>query len=92
MMRIIVIGLGSMGKRRIRLLKKRQDVELLVGIDSRQERRDETRRLYGIPTVESISEAVENRIFDCAFIWSLRSFKYTHLSILISSSASHSAF
>lgn len=67
-MRIIVIGLGSMGKRRIRLLKKRQDVELLVGIDSRQERRDETRRLYGIPTVESISEAVENRIFDCAFI------------------------
>ena len=29
-MRIIVIGLGSMGKRRIRLMSEHKDVELLI--------------------------------------------------------------
>lgn len=36
-MKVIVIGLGSMGKRRIRLLKERKDVEIF-GIDTQMER------------------------------------------------------
>lgn len=68
MMNIILIGLGSMGKRRIRLLQKKNDVERIVGVDSNPERRDEASSLYGIDTAESIQKAVELGNFDCAFI------------------------
>ena len=37
-MNIIVIGLGSMGKRRIRLMKKMKLPVDIVGIDSNQDR------------------------------------------------------
>ena len=36
-MKIIVIGLGSMGKRRIRLLTEKKEIELF-GVDSNKER------------------------------------------------------
>ena len=41
-MKIIVIGLGSMGKRRLRLLSERNDVELF-GIDSQESRCEEVK-------------------------------------------------
>ena len=41
-MKIIVIGLGSMGKRRIRLMSEHKDVELF-GIDSQESRCEEVK-------------------------------------------------
>lgn len=67
-MKVVLIGLGSMGKRRIRLMQKRTDVEQIVGIDSKKERRKEVEELYGISTFESIENAVQSGDFDCAFI------------------------
>lgn len=67
-MKVILIGLGSMGKRRIRLMQKRTDVERIVGVDSKSERRKEAEELYGISTADSIGAAVEMDSFDCAFV------------------------
>ena len=51
-MRILIVGLGSMGKRRIRNLK-RAAVTDIVGFDPRAERREEAAQKYGIETVAS---------------------------------------
>lgn len=72
-MNIVVIGLGSMGKRRLRLLKKyiklNNCVEwLLAGVDTREDRRSECEREYGIETFGSIQQACEQRSFDCAVV------------------------
>lgn len=67
-MKVLVVGLGSMGKRRIRLLQKRADIDLIVGIDSNPERRKEAKSLYSIETAESILYAVSTHKPDCAFI------------------------
>lgn len=56
-MKIIVIGLGSMGKRRIRLLSEHKDM-ILFGIDSNQERCAEVKEKFGIKCYNSISEVV----------------------------------
>jgi len=66
-MKIIVIGLGSMGKRRIRLLKEHQDIEI-YGIDSNQERCKEVTEKFGVKCFGSISEAVKNEKINCAFV------------------------
>ena len=66
-MKIIVIGLGSMGKRRIRLLSEHKDIELF-GIDSQQGRCDEVKEKYGIKCYASIAEAVESARPDAAVI------------------------
>ena len=57
-MTIIVIGLGSMGKRRIRLLSEHKDVQLF-GIDSHEARCQEVKEKFGIDSFSSIAEAVE---------------------------------
>ena len=56
-MKIIVIGLGSMGKRRIRLLSEHKDMTLF-GIDSNQERCKEVKEKFGIKCYNSISGVV----------------------------------
>ena len=66
-MKIIVIGLGSMGKRRIRLLKEHQDIEI-YGIDSNQERCNEVTEKFGAKCFGSISDAVKNEKINCAFV------------------------
>jgi predicted dehydrogenase len=64
-MKIVVIGLGSMGKRRIRLmLKDRTDLEVF-GIDSNPDRRQEAESLFAIKTYPSLSEVVAA---DAAFV------------------------
>ncbi len=55
-MNIIVIGLGSMGRRRIRLLKQLDKDLYVTGVDSRQERREEAEREFGILTAESLDD------------------------------------
>lgn len=66
-MKIIVIGLGSMGKRRIRLLKERNDVQLF-GIDSQENRCTEVKEKFGIKCYPSIAEVVEKEHPDAAVI------------------------
>lgn len=66
-MKIIVVGLGSMGKRRIRLLKEMQGIELF-GIDSQSSRCNEVNEMYGITCYNSIDEACRNQAIDAAVI------------------------
>lgn len=67
-MNILVIGLGSMGKRRIRLIKEMYPNYLIYGVDGRQDRCEEVKKLFGVQCVQSIAEA--SRVFkiDSAFV------------------------
>jgi len=53
-MKIAVIGLGSMGKRRIRLLKQAFPEIKLIGIDRRLDRREEVEQLFRIECVTDL--------------------------------------
>lgn len=57
-MTILVIGLGSMGKRRIRLLQQIDPNLDIVGTDSKPERRREAFEKFGIKTADSIDGAL----------------------------------
>ena len=56
-MKLLVIGLGSMGKRRIRLLKEYDSDIEIIGIDKQAIRRDEVEKLYKIK-----KELIEGKI------------------------------
>ncbi len=56
-MNFLVVGLGSMGKRRIRCLKALGQTEVF-GFDLRQDRRMEAEEKYGINTFSKIDEAI----------------------------------
>lgn len=58
--RALVVGLGSMGKRRIRNLQ-RLGVNSIVGFDPREDRRAEAAARYGIRTVESLDDGFRDR-------------------------------
>ena len=66
-MNAIVIGLGSMGKRRARLLKERDGVRV-YGVDSQASRRAEAAEKLGIPCCESLEAALAEVQADCAFV------------------------
>ena len=66
-MKIIVIGLGSMGKRRIRLMSEHKDVELF-GIDSQESRCNEVKEKFGITCYNSIEEACNAQPIEAAII------------------------
>lgn len=66
-MKIIVIGLGSMGKRRIRLMSEHKDVELF-GIDSQDSRCLEVKDKFGITCYNSIDEACKAQSIEAAII------------------------
>lgn len=66
-MNVTVIGLGSMGKRRIRLLKEHQDI-VIYGIDSNQERCKDVTEKFGVKCFGSIADAVKNENINCAFV------------------------
>ena len=66
-MKIIVIGLGSMGKRRLRLLSEHKDLQLF-GIDSQESRCEEVKEKFGIICFNSIAEAVEKEDIKAAVI------------------------
>ena len=67
-MRAVVIGLGSMGRRRTRLLQRYDESIVIIGIDTQKERRIQAERELGIETVDSIKIACENGRIDIAFI------------------------
>lgn len=66
-MKVLVIGLGSMGQRRIRLLQQYDNTLDICGVDIIEERRDNAENLYHIKTLESMEEIKEGE-FDCAFV------------------------
>ena len=65
-MKIVVIGLGSMGKRRIRLIKELYPSYLIYGVDSREDRREEAKELFGIDSYIKISDVSDD--VTCAFV------------------------
>ncbi len=74
-MKVVVIGLGSMGKRRIRLLnqyivEEKVDKEEweIIGVDSKNERRAECEESFRIKTFSSVEEAIENSQLDSAIV------------------------
>lgn len=58
-MRVIVIGLGSMGRRRIRLLKNNIPSIEIAGMDLNSERRKLVENEFKIITYQSLEEAIE---------------------------------
>ncbi len=69
-MNILVIGLGSMGKRRIRLLKELLGKDVLIaGIDQNMERTTQCESEFQIVTYTTLETALEQQNkFECAFI------------------------
>ncbi|MBU0675966.1 MAG: gfo/Idh/MocA family oxidoreductase [Proteobacteria bacterium] len=65
-MKFLVIGLGSMGKRRIRCLKS-LGYDDITGYDPREDRRLETQKLYQVKTLDKLHNSVCSR-FDVHII------------------------
>ena len=85
-MNIVVIGLGSMGKRRIRPLKQYIEREVndksswnIIGVDSNVERCRESSTLYDIATYASLDDALKTGTVDCAII---STSPHTHATII----------
>jgi predicted dehydrogenase len=66
-MNFLIIGLGSMGKRRIRCLKALGFDNLITGFDIRSDRRDEARELHKISVFDDIKK-ISFTDFDCLII------------------------
>ena len=67
-MRVAVIGLGSMGKRRIRLIYKYSETIQILGVDTNEERRETCEKKYGMEVYNSLTNAVDKTQIDCAFV------------------------
>ena len=58
-MKILVLGLGSMGKRRIRLIRDMYSTFEIFGVDGREDRRNDAKEQFRINCFNSIEEARE---------------------------------
>lgn len=67
-MTVIVIGLGSMGKRRIRLMKAMKLPIDIVGVDNNIDRCDSVMSEFGVECNISIERIGKKKSIDCAFI------------------------
>lgn len=76
-MKICVIGLGSMGKRRIKLLKAFFDDLTIIGIDNNMKRVESAANEYGIDCYSALRDISEKP--DCAFVCTSPQF---HASII----------
>ncbi|BAV33522.1 3-chlorobenzoate-3,4-dioxygenase dehydrogenase [Sulfuricaulis limicola] len=66
-MKFLIVGLGSMGKRRVRNLRALGRTEI-AGFDQRADRRNEVIAKYGIPVYDSFEEAVAGHKPDALII------------------------
>lgn len=57
-MKILIIGLGSMGKRRIRNLRYINESYSVCGYDFKEERRKEAKELYSINVIEDLTQTI----------------------------------
>lgn len=60
-MKFLVVGLGSMGKRRVRCLQRLGETDIL-GFDPREDRREEAHAKYGIETVGDWTDASGRKV------------------------------
>ena len=67
-MRVVVIGLGSMGRRRIRLMQAMSDAPEIVGVNRSEERRAQVEQEFGIRTFATLAEAVAEARPQAAFL------------------------
>lgn len=67
-MNILIIGLGSMGKRRIRLLREMYPDYRIYGVDGRPDRREETYDLLKIECADTIENAALQFNIDTVFV------------------------
>lgn len=67
-MKILIVGLGSMGKRRIRLIKRMYPCYELIGIDLNGDRRQHCTNEYGIVTYCGLEQVFLEHTLDCAFV------------------------
>lgn len=68
-MRVLVVGLGSMGKRRIRLLKQKYADEVdIIGVDLREDRRIFCQEEYNIMVFSSLEDVLDKFDIKAAFI------------------------
>lgn len=58
-MKFLIVGLGSMGKRRIRNLRTLGYSEI-AGFDLRKDRLDESEQKYGIKTIDSFNDSIKS--------------------------------
>ncbi|MDT2660864.1 Gfo/Idh/MocA family oxidoreductase [Enterococcus hulanensis] len=65
---VAVVGLGSMGKRRIRLINQYDSTISIIGIDSNLTRRNEIEELFGMNTYATIEEAVSKKLIATVFV------------------------
>ncbi|WP_233067569.1 Gfo/Idh/MocA family oxidoreductase [Sphaerochaeta sp. S2] len=67
-MKVLVVGLGSMGKRRIRLLRQISLEFEIIGVDTNNDRRKYCENEFSIYTEGSLDDILEVVKFDVAFI------------------------
>lgn len=67
-MNVIVIGLGSMGKRRIRLLRELYNDVRICGVDAQAARRAECEEKFGVKTYENLDACFKGFSGEAAFI------------------------
>jgi len=80
-MEVLVVGLGSMGRRRIRNLLK-LGYKNITGFDPREDRRKESKNLYKIHTVSTINEGLKKNP-KCMIISTPPDLHYQYASIAI---------
>ncbi len=78
---ILIVGLGSMGKRRIRCMKK-LGFSKIFGFDPREDRRKDAEKMYKIETISTISDALAKHP-DCMIISTPPDLHYSYASIAI---------
>lgn len=67
-MNVIVFGLGSMGKRRIRLIRKYDNKITIVGVETDEKRRAICAKDLNIEIYESLDKVAALNNFNCAFV------------------------
>lgn len=67
-MNIVVVGLGSMGRRRIRLIKQYNNEFNIIGVDLNEERRTQAESETGIKTSGDLEKTLSECNIDCAFV------------------------
>ena len=67
-MKIVVIGLGSMGRRRIRLIKQYNTSYKIIGVDFNKERRIVSESEFGIETSDNLERVIKKHNLDSAII------------------------
>ena len=67
-MKVVVIGLGSMGRRRIRLMQAMKNAPEIFGVNRSAERRAQVEKEFGIRTFATLQEAIASGKPQAAFL------------------------